>query len=348
MSAYSPTIKPNSWMLVQVFALAATIIIGFHEVLVPGDVYLGSRAQGWFWNIFDGKVQAMLFVITGVALYKIGENPDRDFVKRAILREGGILVALGLISGILWHGELLLSLGLCSLLSIPFVLGKRKLLWPATVFFALFMPLLALEFDLDLNWDFYTLEYNNFWKPAVIPFRAFVNGFYPVISWMPYVLIGIWLGKYRMEQSGMRKNILLASLVVLIATGVASYFLRIFDQLLLGYGLENMELMFLFKLEKNHAMTLFTTHNAAWALFLITSLITWHDTFSPRIQMFFARISGNTPWILFAQAVVAMSIIKLAGWERSLSLNESWLVGLVWLVIVGLTTFLVKKRIPSV
>ncbi|MEZ4687880.1 MAG: hypothetical protein R3B47_17995 [Bacteroidia bacterium] len=345
MTSYPPSLRSNSWMLVQVFALAGTIIIGFHEVLVPGDVYQGSRAQGWFWGILDGKVQAMLFILAGVALYKIGENPDRTFVRRTILREGGMLVALGLISGILWHGELLLSLGLCSLLSIPFVSGSRKLLWPAAVLFALLMPLLALVLDLDKNWNFTRLLYSNFWEPVMIPFRVFINGFYPVISWMPYVLVGIWLGKYRMEQSGMRKNILWASLLVLIVTGVGSYFLRPFDQLLFGYGLEGNELFSLFKLEKNHAMPLFIVHNTAWSLFIITSLSSWHEAFPPRMQAFYAGIASYSHWILLAQAIIAMGIIRLAGWERSLTLDQSWLLGLVWLVLVAGVAGLVMQSI---
>jgi uncharacterized protein len=345
MQQVSPTIRTNSWLLVQVFALAGAVIIGFHEVLVEGNAQWGVRAQGWFWNILDGKVQAMLFLFAGVALYKVAENPDKDFVKRTIAREGGILIALGLISGIFWHQELLLPLGLCSLLAIPFVLGKRVWLWPAAALFTFLMPLLAFPMDLDASWDFSTLRYTGFWAPKAIFSRIFIDGYYPVISWMPYVLIGIWLGKFNLERKGIRPSIMWFALMGLFLTAIASWFLRFFDQLMMGYGIQNMELFFLFKLEKNHAMPLFIIHNLAWALFLTTSLSIWRDALPTAAHRLIAPIAMNSSWILFAQAVLAMSIIKLAGLERSLSLNQSWLVGLGWLATVAVAMhFFIRRK----
>lgn len=337
-------IRTNSWMLAQLFALAGTVIIGFHEILVAGNVQWGVRAQGWFWNIFDGKVQGMLFLFAGVALYKIAENPDKDFVKRTIAREGGILVALGLISGILWHNELLLPLGMCSLLGIPFVLGSRKFLWPAAALFAILMPLLAFPFDLDTQWDFTSLNYTDFWTPSALFSRIFINGYYPVISWMPYVLVGIWLGKFNLERKGIRPSIMWFALIGLFLTAIASYFFRVFDQLMMGYGIQNMELFFLFKLEKNHAMPLFTIHNMSWALFLTTSLSIWRDALPASAHRLIAAMATNASWILFAQAILAMGIINILGIERSLSLNQSWLVGLAWLTLSGLTLYLIHKK----
>lgn len=331
-------------MLVQVFALVGTVIIGFHEMLLAGSAQWGVRAQGWFWYLLDGKVQAMLFLFAGVALHNIAEHSKGSDVRRTILREGGMLVLLGTVSSIVWPSELLLSLGLCCILSIPFVLGNRKLLWPSAALFALLMPLCAIYFDLDRQWDFNELQYQNFWSPGNLPFRLFINGYYPVFSWMPYVLVGIWLGKFRLDRKGIRPTMLWLSLLALLITGVGSVFMRIFGQLILGYGIQGMELFFLFRLEKIHAMPMFTIHNMAWALFLTASLSMWREALPDTAHRFIAGMATKTTWILFAQAIVAMSIIRLSGLERSLSINQSWLIALGWLTLVGIGIHFLGRR----
>lgn len=344
MQQVSPMIRTNSWLLVQVFALAGTVIIGFHEVLVEGNAQWGVRAQGWFWYILDGKVQAMLFLFAGVALYKVAETPDKDFVKRTIVREGGILVGLGLVSGIFWQQELLLPLGVCSLLATPFVLGNRRWLWPSAALFTLLMPLLAFPLDLDSQWDFTRLVYKGFWDPGDLLYRIFINGYYPVIAWIPYVLVGIWLGKFNLERKGIRPSIMWLALMGIFLTTIASYYLRFFDQLIMGYGIQNMELFFLFKLEKNHAMPLFTIHNMSWALFLTASLSIWRDALPAMAHRLIAAVATNASWVLFAQAVLAIGVIKLGGLERSLSLNQSWLVAISWLLIAGVLIYWLASR----
>lgn len=329
----------STWGLIQACVLIGTVIITFQEVLVS------SPNDSWFYRWFDGKVQAMWFILAGVALYKIAEGKDRIFTKKTVLREAAILLGIGLVGSLIWNQELLFSLGFAVLLSLPFLFAPRWTLWPGALLFAVMMPLAAMVFDLDSDWDFMAKRYIHFWDLQAIPFRILINGYYPVLPYFSFVLIGIWLGKKDINKSSFRTGVIALSLVAMFCTFFSHVILGEFAYTLMGSGIQGMELFYLLKVEKMVPMPVFIINTVAWSLFLCMMLITWVDILPKKIKLFLSNMGYNAPWIYVGQILLGLSLIQILDLENRVTLNVSWLVTLSWLSVSVLVMFGVKKAL---
>ncbi|MFK7970812.1 MAG: hypothetical protein AB8F95_10615 [Bacteroidia bacterium] len=304
----SPQHQPSALALVQAIILIATIILLIQEVI-------GHTGYSWFYETLDGRIQAIWFVLAGVALYHISEGKKTQDVRREVLIEGGILTAIGLLVSVFWKIELLLPLGVTVICAIPLLSAPRRLLWPIAFLFMLTMPLFAIIMDLDIDWAHTSAssEYINFWSPLAALRRVFVNGYYPVIAYLPFVSIGIWLGGKNLERSRVRADVMWLSLVAMLATFVASAFLDRFSIMFMGYGIQGQELFSLFALDKIYPMPLFIANTLAWTLFLITTLMTWVTIIPEKGQRYFAQLGYKAPFMYAGAAVICGLIVWLGG-----------------------------------
>ncbi|OQY50001.1 MAG: hypothetical protein B6247_22260 [Candidatus Parabeggiatoa sp. nov. 2] len=82
--------------------------------------------------------------------------------------------------------------------------------------------LLLFIFDYETGWDFSTLTYLDFWTFAGMFRHIFYNGFHPVIPWLAFIFVGIWLGRQDLSHLALRRTIALASGSVWVLTELAS------------------------------------------------------------------------------------------------------------------------------
>ena len=68
------------------------------------------------------------------------------------------------------------------------------------------MVLLA-TLDYEAGWDFETFTYFGFWTAAGQVRHLFFNGFHPVVPWLAFLLVGMWLGRQDLRDPEVRRSL---------------------------------------------------------------------------------------------------------------------------------------------
>lgn len=189
--------------------------------------------------VFSGRSSALFAVVAGVGLALLtgGSQPheakavNRD--RRGIAVRALIIALLGLALGglqtsiaiILFHYAVLF------LLALPFVgMPLRRLaVWAGAWLLA--SPVLAYllrgwllenlspaEIDGNLTWD-------SFLAPATLAADVFVTGFYPVLQWLSYILLGMVIGRLTLTNLPVQVGLLAAGIFAAVTSKFLSYYL---------------------------------------------------------------------------------------------------------------------------
>ena len=70
-----------------------------------------------------------------------------------------------------------------------------------------------------------TLEYAGFWTPVGMIRNLFFNGFHPTIPWLSFLLIGMIIGRFEMNNLVVRRRVFWVGLVTALAAEGTSWFL---------------------------------------------------------------------------------------------------------------------------
>ncbi|MCC9206183.1 heparan-alpha-glucosaminide N-acetyltransferase domain-containing protein [Arthrobacter sp. zg-Y769] len=189
--------------------------------------------------VFSGRSSALFAVVAGVGLALLtgGSEPHeakavgRD--RRGIAVRALIIALVGLALGglqtsiaiILFHYAVLF------LLALPF-LGmplRRLAVWAGA--WLLVSPVLAYlvrgwllenlspsDIQGNLVWD-------SFLTPAALAADVFVTGFYPVLQWLSYILLGLVIGRLTLTSLPVQVGLLVAGAFAAVAAKLTSYYL---------------------------------------------------------------------------------------------------------------------------
>ncbi|MCC3280571.1 DUF1624 domain-containing protein [Arthrobacter sp. zg-Y40] len=189
--------------------------------------------------VFSGRSSALFALLAGVGLALLtgGSQPheakavNRD--RRGIAVRAVIIALVGLALGgletniavILFHYAVLF------LLALPFAgMPLRRLaVWAAG--WLLLSPGLAYllrgwlrevlapsEIGGNLTWD-------SFQEPAALAADVFVTGFYPVLQWLSYILLGMVIGRLDLKNLPVQVGLLAAGVFAAVAAKFTSYYL---------------------------------------------------------------------------------------------------------------------------
>ena len=82
--------------------------------------------------------------------------------------------------------------------------------------------LMLAVFDYEAGWDFETLTYEGFWTPSGQVRHLFFNGFHPVLPWLAFLVLGLWLGRRDLLDPVVRRRVLLGGAVVALTAEAVS------------------------------------------------------------------------------------------------------------------------------
>ena len=189
--------------------------------------------------VFSGRSSALFAVVAGVGLALLtgGSEPHeakavgRD--RRGIAVRALIIALVGLLLGglettiaiILFHYAVLF------LLALPFVGMPLRRLVPWAAGWLLLSPVAAYllrgwllanlsppEIDGNLTWE-------AFLSPGTLAADVFVTGFYPVLQWLSYILLGLVIGRLPLKSLSVQAGLLAAGVFAAAAAKFASYYL---------------------------------------------------------------------------------------------------------------------------
>ncbi|CAM3949336.1 DUF418 domain-containing protein [Flavobacterium jumunjinense] len=214
----------------------ALAVIGM--IIVNFKVVFGENGQNWlktFSNILDGKAAATFVVLAGIGLALMTntaiKNKDKvklKSVRNRVAKRALFLFVVGISYITIWPADILHFYGVYMLITLLLSTSKEKTILIYGVLIILFFPLLMLLLNYEIDWDFNSLEYLNFWSIKAFLKNLLFNGFHPVIPWVAFILFGYWFGKQNLNDVKIVKKIFWYSLSALIAIQISSHLFILF------------------------------------------------------------------------------------------------------------------------
>lgn len=225
-SPSSPRIE--GFDLARSFAFLGMVFVNF-RVAIAGD----GGGPGWLtWldTRLDGRASATFVVLAGVGVSLMsrrarasGDRAGLGAVRWVLLRRAAFLFVVGLLYWSIWPADILHYYGVY-LVVAAMLLGAsdRMLLGLASALVVAFALLLALGPDYGAGWDWPSLTYHGFWTPQGFLRNILYNGFHPVIPWLAFLLLGMWLGRRDLKVAATRKRLLILGIGSAAAAETAS------------------------------------------------------------------------------------------------------------------------------
>ena len=277
--------------LARAVALLGMLLVNFSVLL--GN---GSSDPTWldhFIEMIRGRAAATFVVLAGVGLSLMTQSvylsKDRAAisVKRlTLLKRSLFLLVIGLfnfaispISDILHFYAVYIAIGACLL-----TLSNRSLAVLASATIAV-RPLVMTSFDFVKNWNFNTVADTGIGSLLGIIGHFLFNGCFPVIPWMAFVMVGMWIGRRDLSDRSFRKKLLLTGAgAVTIAESLSRVGMYLSSSAQHGLGAEN--LLPLFQIVSWDSIPLFMISAMGTALGVIS------------LSTILADKYGNSRWIM--------------------------------------------------
>lgn len=209
----------------------------FGMVIVNYKVVMGASENGpewlvWLAGLFDGRAAATFVILAGVGISMLARKgriaQDRERIRQdrhTLFKRAVFLFVVGLLYTPLWPADILHFYGVYIVFAALLLLASDRQLWLGAIGLSVAFLLLVFIFDYEKGWDFSTLTYVDFWTFAGMVRHIFFNGFHPVIPWLAFVLIGMWLGRQEIKNTQVRRTILWVSVSVAAVAELLSFIL---------------------------------------------------------------------------------------------------------------------------
>jgi uncharacterized membrane protein YeiB len=287
----SPNNRIIGYDLARAVALLGMLLVNFSVLL--GN---GTSDPTWLDHLIEmirGRAAATFVVLAGAGLSLLSKSvylsKDRAAInaKRfTLLKRSLFLLVIGLfnfvlspISDILHFYAVYIALGACLL-----TLSNRSLALLAFATIAVRF-LVMTSFDFVKNWDFNTVADTGIGSLLGIIGHFLFNGCFPVVPWMAFVMVGMWIGRRDLSDRSFRKKLLLAGVgAVTIAESLSRVGMYLSSSAQHGHGLEN--LLPLFQIVSWDSIPLFMISAMGTALGVIS------------LSTILADKYGNSRWIM--------------------------------------------------
>ena len=220
--------------LARAVALLGMLLVNFS--VLPGTFGAEPNWLDYVIEMIKGRAAATFVVLAGVGLSLLSKNvylsKDRAAinVKRLTLFKRSLfLLVIGLfnfalspISDILHFYAIYIAIGACLL-----TVSNRSLAALALATITA-RPLIMIDFDFFQNCGFNTVAYAGIGNLLGIVGHFLFNGCFPVIPWMAFVMVGMWIGRRDLSDHYLRKKILLIGIgAVALSESVSRVFIHV-------------------------------------------------------------------------------------------------------------------------
>ncbi|WAP51024.1 heparan-alpha-glucosaminide N-acetyltransferase domain-containing protein [Arthrobacter sp. ATA002] len=195
----------------------------------------------WTGLVLSGRSSALFAVVAGIGLALLtgGSQPRSGTAltadRRGIAVRAVIIALTGLVLGGLdtTIAVILFHYGVLFLLALPFVGMRlpRLALWAGV--WLLLSPVLAYLIRpwLSSAVEPSTLDSNVSWEafltPGTLLADVFFTGFYPVVQWLSYLLIGLVIGRLRLQDVPAQAGLVAAGITAAAGAKFLSYYLLV-------------------------------------------------------------------------------------------------------------------------
>ncbi len=214
----------------RALAVFGMVIVNFKIAMNAND---GSQILLSFAGLFEGRASALFVILAGVGVTFLTNNArastDPSIViksRLSLIKRGLLLIAIGLAYTPIWQADILHFYGFYFLLAVAIFRFNDKALLVVAAIIVLLFPLLMLFLDYEQNWNWSTLNYENFWSADGMIRHIVFNGFHPIFPWAAFLVFGMWLGRQNVSNTVVRQRLFVGSLILLVVVEGGFYLIR--------------------------------------------------------------------------------------------------------------------------
>jgi len=193
-------------------AIIGMVMVNYKVVMAASEK--GSEWLVWLVGLLDGRAAATFVILAGIGIsmltHKGRVNQDKEQIRRnqkMLFKRAVFLFVIGLLYTPLWPADILHFYGVYIAIAALILTISDRQLWLGATGLSLAFLISVFIFDYEKGWDFSTLTYLDFWTFSGMFRHIFFNGFHPVIPWLAFILIGMWLGRQEVDNIQIRKRI---------------------------------------------------------------------------------------------------------------------------------------------
>lgn len=302
----------------RALALFGMIVVNFKLAMNADN---GTDILLSFSQLFEGRASALFVILAGIGItfltkkamtsgtYTDIKNARWSLIKRALL-----LIVIGFAYTPIWEADILHFYGFYFLIAAFLFTASNKTLLLFVIGFVLVFPLLWTLIDYEHGWDFVKMSYSGFWTLDGIIRNTLFNGFHPVFPWCGFLIFGIWLGRLDLASSAVQKSLLLWSLVVLLATEIGFYMLRLWAGDGASLGMTKDEIDFLLNVSIIPPLPQYMLSASSSAVIVLIACLKMTSAIpSSRLIDWISKTGQMTLTLYVAHVIIGMGTLEAMG-----------------------------------
>jgi uncharacterized membrane protein YeiB len=178
--------------------------------MITVNYMLGMQAEnsGPTWlraiaALFEGRASALFVVLAGIGVSlmtaKARISMDKDIIRQhrnSLYKRAAFLFIAGMLLLIMgWNADILHYYAVFMLVASVLITVSDKIIIGLFTVILLASQLFLILFDYSKGWDISFHEYTDFWTIGGFIRNLLFNGFHPILPWICFFLIGMWIGR---------------------------------------------------------------------------------------------------------------------------------------------------------
>jgi len=302
----------------RAFAIFGMVFVNFKLAM---DSTIGSETLRFMVSLLEGRASALFVVLAGVGVSLLTNTArlqmDASVIaqkRKVLIKRGGLLIFIGLLYTPIWPADILHFYGFYFLIATGFIKVSDRILWVASAIFGLAFVFLFLVFEYETGWDFSTLNYLDFWTLEGMFRHIFFNGFHPVIPWVAFLFMGMWLGRQELGNNATRRRIAFVSGAIWTMTELGSKLAIMLASKSINNSLPKDDLIFWLDTSIMPPMPQYIIAAGSLAILLICISIEVTEKYqSNSIKNWLAHTGQLSLTLYVAHVIVGMGILEALG-----------------------------------
>lgn len=214
--------------LARAYAILGMFIVNFNTVF---GSHTNHKGLSGFLNLFNGNSSSVFVMLAGMGLSLMSARPyyspaEKQNIRKVIFRRSWFLFVLGVLFYFWWPADILHFYGgYMHFAALLLFCNKRVYLWAAGLAIILFHVVFFI-IPFDTGWNFETLQYTGFLTVEGFLRNTFYNGWNPILPWIAYFFMGMWLGRLNWPQSKVQLTAFVSGLAVFLSVAVLQWYAR--------------------------------------------------------------------------------------------------------------------------
>ncbi|KQB04080.1 membrane protein [Vibrio metoecus] len=315
----------------------------------------GSSALLNFTYLFEGRASALFVILAGVGIAFMtqkarmsGSSEDIQKARWSIIKRAILLVAAGLAFTPIWEADILRFYGFYFIIAAFLFNLSSKTLLLLTMGFVLTFPLLWVFLDYEHGWDLVNLSYSGFWTVDGMIRHIVFNGFHPIFPWCGFLIFGLWLARLDLTSSRVQRNLLVWSVIILIATEVGFYMLRFWagDGTTLGMTKDEIDFLLSTSIIPPLPQYMLSAGSSA-VIVLLACLKLSNARPASKLIGWISKTGQMTLTLYVAHVIVGMGSLEALGLLYNQSINVSLYAAVLFCVFSIIFSVLWLSRFPT-